>query len=202
LYFRLLHPEVSPLPLSIPVRELRSSLGSIFDAGGNPTGDEAVGGAGLDVGWWALVAADDSEFWCSLRRELPELDQRLLTVHSGRDCLRAIEDRRIRLVVVDSSLKDVPGNHLAHLARRIRPDLGIVLTFSQSSLEQEREARQAGILYYGDRLGTREIAQVIRKALSRTPGGPVGDADAASLPIPRAVRTPEAGKAARPEGAA
>jgi len=111
------------------------------------------------------VAADDSEFWFALRRELPGLEERLLTVRTGRDCLRAIEDRRIRLVVLDSSLGDVSGSHLAHLVRQIRTDVGIVMTFHQSDQAQEREARQAGILYYGDREGTREIAQYLRKSL-------------------------------------
>jgi DNA-binding NtrC family response regulator len=125
-----------------------------------------VGAVGKGDGWWALVAADDSEFWFSLRREVPELDDRLLTVRTGRDCLRAIEDRRIRLLVLDSSLGDVGGTHLVHLARRIRPDLAIAMTFSHSDHAEEREARQAGILYYGDRDGIKEIAQVLRKGLS------------------------------------
>lgn len=126
---------------------------------------------GTRDGWVALVAADDSEFWISLRRELPELESRLLTVRTGRDCLRAIEDSRVRLVVLDSSLGDVSGTHLVHLARRIRPDLGIVLTFAHSDQAQEREARQAGILYYGDREGIKDIAQVLRKSL---PSGGTG----------------------------
>ena len=125
-----------------------------------------VGAVGKGDGWWALVAADDSEFWFSLRREVPELDDRLLTVRTGRDCLRAIEDRRIRLVVLDSSLGDVTGTHLVHLVRQIRPDLGIAMTFSHSDHEEEREARQAGILYYGERDGIKEIAQVLRKGLN------------------------------------
>jgi CheY-like chemotaxis protein len=124
-----------------------------------------VGEVGKGIGWWALVAADDSEFWFSLRRELPGLEERLLTVRTGRDCLRAIEDRRIRLLVLDGSMGDVSGMHLLHLVRQIRPDLGIVVTFSQSDQVQEREARQAGILYYGDRQDVREIAQVLRKGL-------------------------------------
>jgi DNA-binding NtrC family response regulator len=112
-----------------------------------------------------LVAADDSEFWFALRRELPEFGDRLLTVRTGRDCLRAIEDRRIRLVVLDSSLTDVSGCHLVHLSRQLRPDLGIVMTFQQSDQAQEKEARQAGILYYGDREGIAAIAQFLRKSL-------------------------------------
>jgi DNA-binding NtrC family response regulator len=146
-----------------------------------------------------LVAADDSEFWFSLRRELPELDDRLLTVRTGRDCLRAIEDRRIRLVVLDSSLGDASGTHLVHLTRQLRPDLGIVLTFSQSSLEQEKEARQAGILYYGDREGVAEIAQVVRKALTQTCSG--AEVSHGGAPDPQMVRGPRSRGTPPPAGA-
>lgn len=114
---------------------------------------------------WALVAADDSEFLASLRGELAELSGRLLTVRSGRDCLRVIEDRRVQVVVLDSSLPDVPGAHLVHLVRQIRSDVGVVLTFAQSDQAQEREVRQAGVLFYGDRLAIRDIASVLRKGI-------------------------------------
>ena len=125
----------------------------------------------MGEGLWALVAADDSEFQLSLRRELAELSERLLTVRSGRDCLRVIEDRRVGFVVLDSSLSDVSGAHLVHLVRRIRPDVGVVLTFAQSDQEQEREVRQAGVLFYGDRSAARDIASVLRKGME-APGVP------------------------------
>lgn len=130
-----------------------------------------TGMVGNAAGWQALVAADDSEFWFALRRELPDLSERLRTVRSGRDCLRAIEDRRVRIVVLDSSLGDVSGPQLVHLVRRMRGDVGIVLTFAHSDQRQEREARQAGILYYGDREGLKEIAQVLRKGLEPAANG-------------------------------
>jgi CheY-like chemotaxis protein len=122
-------------------------------------------GEGMGEGQWALVAADDSEFQLSLQRELAGLAERLLTVRSGRDCLRAIEDRRIRFVVLDSSLPDVSGTHLVHLVQQIRPDLGVILTFAQSDQAQECEARQAGVLFYGDRSEARDIASVLRKGM-------------------------------------
>jgi DNA-binding NtrC family response regulator len=145
----------------------------IFGAGGNHSRrPDVVGAVGRGLGRCALVAADDSEFWFSLRREIPEFEERLLSVRTGRDCLRAIEDPRVRLAVLDSSLGDVSGTQLVHLVRRIRPDLGIVLTFARSDQGQEKEARQAGILYYGDRTGIRAIAQVVKQGLK---GGESGD---------------------------
>ena len=114
----------------------------------------------------AVVAADDVEFHRALRKEAAELAGSLFEVGNGRDCLRAIEDKGIRLVVLDSSLRDVSGTHLVHLVRRIRPDLGVIVAFDRSDCTQEREARQAGILYYGDRRGVREIAAFLRKCLA------------------------------------
>jgi DNA-binding NtrC family response regulator len=122
----------------------------------------------------AVVAADDAEFWLSLRREVPELSSELVGVHSGRDCLRAIEDPRVRLAVLDTSLRDVAGMHLLHLVRRIRPDLGVIVTFEHSDQAQEREARQAGLLYYGDRREIRDLAAVLRKGMARVNGAPAG----------------------------
>ncbi len=127
-------------------------------------------GVGMGEGRWALVAADDSEFQLSLRRELAELSERLLTVRSGRDCLRAIEDRRVHFVVLDSSLSDVSGAHLVHLVQQIRPDVGVVLAFARSDQAQECEVRQAGVLFYGDRSATRDIASVLRKGMSSRRG--------------------------------
>jgi DNA-binding NtrC family response regulator len=128
----------------------------------------------MDDGRLAVVAADDAEFVLSLRREAAELTGRLLAVHSGRDCLRAIEDPKVRLVVLDCSLRDVAGQQLLHLVRRIRPDLGVIVTFDQSDQAQEREARQAGLLYYGDRRGVKEVAAVLRKGLTPPSGIPSG----------------------------
>jgi ActR/RegA family two-component response regulator len=122
-------------------------------------------------GRWALVAADDSEFQLALRRDLAELSERLLMVRSGRDCLRVIEDPRVRFVVLDSSLSDVSGAHLVHLVRQIRPDVGVVLTFAQSDQAQECEVRQAGVLFYGDRSATRDIASVLRKGMEALGAG-------------------------------
>lgn len=136
----------------------------------------------------AVVAADDPEFWISLRREAAELASRLLAVRSGRDCLRAIEDPRVRLVVLDSSLRDVTGMHLLHLVRRIRPDLGVIVTFENSNEAEEREARQEGILYYGDRRGAKEVAAVLRQGMTVAAG------------IPKNAGTPPAPAPSPPSG--
>lgn len=131
----------------------------------------------MGEGRWALVAADDSEFQLALRRELAELSERLLMVRSGRDCLRVIEDPRVRFVVLDSSLSDVSGAHLVHLVRQIRPDVGVVLTFAQSDRAQECEVRQAGVLFYGDRSATRDIASVLRKGMAALGTGGANGSD-------------------------
>ncbi len=119
---------------------------------------------------WALVVSDDPEFWLRLREGIPDCANRLLPVRTGRDCLRMIEESSIRIAVLDSRLPDVSGLHLTHLARRIRPDLGLLLVVDATCPEEEREARADGVLFYGAREGWREIVQVLRQTLACTKG--------------------------------
>lgn len=114
---------------------------------------------------WALVVSDDPEFWLRLREGIPDCAQRLLPVRTGRDCLRMIEDRNIRIAVLDGRLPDVAGLHLTHLARRIRPDIGLLLVVDRTEAQEEREAREDGVLFYGAREGWREIVNVLRQTL-------------------------------------
>lgn len=132
----------------------------------------------------ALLVSDRSDLWFRLQRDQPELGNRVVPLHSGRDCLRAIEDPNVRIAVLDDRVPDLDLVTLTHLIRRIRPDLGVAFLVSETDPEEERQARQAGVLFYGAREGWKEIVQVVRKGLcprsprdlspgSRSRGGPV-----------------------------
>ncbi|MBK8231880.1 MAG: hypothetical protein IT349_18285 [Candidatus Eisenbacteria bacterium] len=84
-----------------------------------------------------------------------------------------IEDSNIRIAVLDGRLPDVSGLHLTHLARRIRPDLGLLLVVGTTQPEEEREARADGVLFYGAREGWRDIVQVLRQSLTRPKNVPL-----------------------------
>jgi DNA-binding NarL/FixJ family response regulator len=114
-----------------------------------------------------VVASEDPRFWVGIRQEAPELDSAWVLAGTARECLGAIEDPRVKLVVLDGAMKDKPANQLLQLLRQIRPDLMIVFAVDVPHDECEREARQAGVLYYGDRNRLTDIAGVVRQSLHR-----------------------------------
>lgn len=79
----------------------------------------------------------------------------------------AAEDQRVQAVVLDGSLIDKPAIQLIQLLRQIRPTLSIILAYCTPREDLEREARQAGVLYYGDRSALADMAGVVRQCLRR-----------------------------------
>lgn len=114
-----------------------------------------------------MVASEDPKFWLAIRQEAPELDSAWMLAATARECLSAIEDPRVKLVVLDGAIKDKPANQLLQLLRQIRPDLLIVFAVDIPHDGWEREARQAGVLYYGDRDRLTDMAGVVRQSLHR-----------------------------------
>ncbi len=112
-----------------------------------------------------VVVTGDPEFWCRLRQEVPELEAAGMLAHTARECLLAVEDSRVQAVVLDGALNDTPAPQVMQLLKRIRPALPIVFAFNSPNEEWEREARQAGVLFYGDRAGLSDMAGVVRQIL-------------------------------------
>lgn len=114
-----------------------------------------------------LVASGDPKFWFGLRQESKEVEATWVLANSARECLSAVEDPRVKLVILDGTLNDKPANQLLPLLRQIRPDLLIVFAYQCPSDDGEREARQAGVLYYGDRAQLSNMVHVVRQSLHR-----------------------------------
>ena len=112
-----------------------------------------------------VVVTEDPEFWFALRREAPDLETTWLLAHTARECLLAVEDSRVQAVVIDGALNDRPANQLLQLVKQIRPTLAIVFAFHAPNDDWEREARQAGVLYYGDRARLADMVGVVRQSL-------------------------------------
>lgn len=117
-----------------------------------------------------LVVTEDPDFWMALRQAAPDLDSCWARAHTAREALGAAEDQRIRLVVIDGSLRDRPADQLLQLLKKIRPTLAIVFAFGPASAEREMEVRQAGILYYGDRNLVEDIVHVVRQSVRKGNG--------------------------------
>jgi DNA-binding NtrC family response regulator len=120
-----------------------------------------------------VVVTDDPSFWLGLRREGTELvGGTWVLAQSARECLVAVENPRVRLVVLDGAFLDKPANQLLHLIKQIRPQLSVVFAAQTANEEWERQAREAGVLYYADRAQLGDMARVIRQSVhgnSRTP---------------------------------
>lgn len=112
-----------------------------------------------------VVVTEDPHFWITLRREIPELEVDLLLAHSAREGLLAVEDPRVKVAVLDGALQGKPANQLLDLIKQIRPQLAIVFGYQDPNDELERRAREAGVLYYGDRTHAGDLARVIRRSI-------------------------------------
>lgn len=112
-----------------------------------------------------VVVTEDPQFWITLRREIPELESDGLLAQSAREGLVAVEDPRVKVAVLDGSLQSKPANQLLDLIKQIRPQIAIVFGYREPNDEWERQAREAGVLYYGDRTRCCDLARVIRRSL-------------------------------------
>ena len=127
-----------------------------------------------------VVASEDPRFWVDLRRQAPELEAAWVLARSARECLAAVEGKEVRAVILDGAMTGTPANQLLRLVRQIRPDLPVIFAFGSSGEDWEREVRQAGVLYYGDRQMPSNLVHVVRRNLRRQPRA-----------RPRARRTPD-----------
>jgi DNA-binding NtrC family response regulator len=115
-----------------------------------------------------LVASEDPKFWLALRHEADGIEAAWVLANSARECLLAVEDSRVKLAIIDGTLNDKPANQLLPLLRQLRPDLQVVFAYHQAEDDLEREARQAGVLYYGDRSQLSDLIHVVRESVHRT----------------------------------
>lgn len=134
-----------------------------------------------------VVASDDPEFWVGLQREAPELEEVWILADTARECLVAAEDPRVRVVILDGAMHDATVTQTLQLLKRIRPEVGVVFAFDLPDDSSELEARQAGVLFYGDRNRLIDLLHVVRQNLRRPP-----------RPRPRPVGRPDSKEARRP----
>jgi hypothetical protein len=114
-----------------------------------------------------VVVSEDPAFWVDLRRGAPDLGPAWILANSARESLVAVEDSRVRVVVLDGAMREPSPNHLLRLLKKIRPDVEIVFAFQCPGGEWERDAREVGVLYYGDRSLPGAMIGVIRQTLRR-----------------------------------
>jgi DNA-binding NarL/FixJ family response regulator len=121
-----------------------------------------------------VVVSEDPGFWVGLRRELTDLTPTWVLARTARESLVAIEDPRVKVVVLDGAMAENSAQHILRLLKQIRPEIAIVFAFQCPGEEWERGVREAGVLYYGDRNVPVAMVDVIRKTLRRSQRPPPG----------------------------
>lgn len=112
-----------------------------------------------------VVVSEDPDFWLGLRRELSSPEVSWVLAQSARECLASVEDPRVRVAVLDGALHDKPAHQLVRLVRQIRPKLAIVFGSLGADEDREREAREVGVIHYGDRSRYDVLARVVAENL-------------------------------------
>jgi response regulator of citrate/malate metabolism len=73
---------------------------------------------------------------------------RLSRVATVQECLAAVRLLRPALVLIDDSSSERPGQQLLAELQATQPGIHVVYIASRHSLEQERELRRQGVLFY------------------------------------------------------
>jgi DNA-binding NtrC family response regulator len=73
---------------------------------------------------------------------------RVTQVASAQECLTALCLLNPALLVLDDAVTERPGPELVDDVHRLRPELRVVYVAQDHSLDLERAARRAGVLFY------------------------------------------------------
>jgi len=76
-----------------------------------------------------ILAVDDEEATCSLLRRLLEHEKHtVVTAHSGREAIAALEKDRFDLIISDLGMPDISGRQVTRHAYKLHPEMPIVLS--------------------------------------------------------------------------
>ncbi len=90
------------------------------------------------------LSAHVAEAFTPLGARAPRVTQ----VGSAAECLTALCLLNPALLVLDDAVTERPGPELVDDVHRVRPDVRVVYIAHEHSLELERAARRAGVLFY------------------------------------------------------
>ena len=116
-----------------------------------------------------LVAEPGNELAEALRPWLRESGHRLIAVDNIRDVLLTIQNERVSVVVLDSSLEDPADYESISLIKGLKRRLPIIVTADENNAEMESRIRRKGIFYYHLKsFGTDELVLAISSAILRS----------------------------------
>ena len=117
-----------------------------------------------------LVVDDDPDITLLLERFLSKHHFDVTITSSGKDAIRKIQNEKYNLALVDFRLPDLDGMELLSFARKIDPDLQIVIITGYSDVKVAINCIKAGAFDYVTKpLHHEEILHLVKKALAAGP---------------------------------
>ncbi len=95
-----------------------------------------------------LLASSDTNTISFFNELLDEQAIHLINVVRGRELIKRLVQTNFSLIFLDTTLEDMDGEALIPIVKELSTDVSIVFMTPENTIEQERKAREQGILYY------------------------------------------------------
>lgn len=95
-----------------------------------------------------LLADQDQTSLNSLQQSLCRKGQTVFTATSAKAALRIAKKKNIHIAVIDMGLSDTQGIELIPILKSLHPDIRVIFTTPEHSIEIESRARTTGIILY------------------------------------------------------
>jgi len=116
-----------------------------------------------------LVADADKESRESLARFLSAENLTVYTASIGSEVIQKIQNTRIKVLIMDVELKGMKAYEIIPIVKKIDPELRIIVTSSDNSLDLARKIRAKGIFFYALKpLDLEEIKLAVYDALKNS----------------------------------
>lgn len=117
-----------------------------------------------------LVVDDDPDMLETCVRILQHGGYDCLTATGGREALDLLGSRRLDLILADLRMPEMDGLTLLANARRVAPEVPMVIVSAYASADSARQAREAGAAaYLAKPFGVSELRRVVARALAGRP---------------------------------
>lgn len=118
-----------------------------------------------------LVADVDEKSRNSLAQFLLTENLIVDTTSVASEVIQKIQNAKIDVLVMDVELRGMKGYEIIPILKRMDPELNIIVTSRDVSLDVARKIREEGVFFYAVKpLDLKEIKLAINDALKRTPG--------------------------------
>ena len=115
-----------------------------------------------------LLVDDDERLRRAAGKVLAAAGYRVVSASSGREALETLQEHPVALAICDLRLPDLDGIALLQQARRLRPDIEVVMITGHGSVEKAVEAMRLGAYDFIEKpVDSTGLLKVVGKALER-----------------------------------